>query len=65
MANYKVIIDGEEDEEVFDSYNEANEYGSYLVSCWHTGAETLEMSNFGDYPYDPEDAPEYEVVQEG
>ncbi len=63
MAKYKVVIDGEEEDEIFDTYEEADEYGLYLVGCWHTGAETLEMSNPGDYPYDPDDEPEYDIIE--
>lgn len=58
-----MVIDGEEDDEVFDTYEDADEHGLYLVSCWHTGAETLEMSNPGDYPYDPDDEPDYDVIE--
>ncbi len=63
MAKYKVVIDGEEEDKVFDTYEEADEYGLYLVGCWHTGSEILEMSNPGDYPYDPDDEPDYEVIE--
>ena len=63
MAKYKVVIDGEEDDEVFDTYEDADEHGMYLVSCWNTGAQTLEMSNPGDYPYDPDDEPDYDVIE--
>ena len=37
MAKYKIIFEGEEEDEVFDSYEEADEYALYLVSCYHTG----------------------------
>ncbi|WP_277062116.1 hypothetical protein [Solobacterium moorei] len=63
MGKYKIIFEGEEEDEVFGSYEEAEEYALYLVSCYHTGGETLEMSNPGDYPYDPDDEPEYEIVE--
>ena len=63
MAKYMVLLDGEEQDEVFDTYEEADEYGLYLVGCWHTGSEILEMSNPGDYSYDPDDEPEYEVIE--
>ena len=63
MAKYKILFDGEEEDEVFDAYEEANEYALYLVSCYHTGCEILEMSNPGDYPYDPDDEPEYEIIE--
>ena len=66
MARFRVIIDGEMQDEVFDSYEGAQEYALYLVGCARTGAETLNLSNPGDYPYDEDsfDDPEYEVVEE-
>ena len=64
MAKYKIIFEGDEQDEVFDTYEEADEYALYLVSCYHTGGEVLEMSNPGDYPYDPDDEPEYAIVEE-
>lgn len=63
MANYKVVIDGEEQDEVFDTYEKAEEYALYLVSCWRTGAQTLEMSNPGDYPYNRDNEPDYEIIE--
>ncbi len=63
MANYKVVFEGEEQDEVFGSYEEASEYADYLVSCYHTGGETLELSNPGDYPYDPDYEPECEIIE--
>lgn len=63
MANYKIVINGNEEDEVFSTYEEAEQYAQYLVSCYHTGGETLEMSNPGDYPYDPDDEPEYEIIE--
>lgn len=63
MANYKVILAGEEQDEVFGSYEEAEDYAGYLISCYHTGGEILEMSNPGDYPYDPDIEPDYEIVK--
>ena len=63
MANYKIIFEGDEQDEVFSTYEEAENYALYLVSCFHTGGEILEMSNPGDYPYDPSVEPEYEIVE--
>ena len=66
MAKFKVvmIIDGEESEqdEVFDSESEANEYGGYLAGCYHVGAETLHLSNPGDYEEDDADV-DWEVIE--
>ena len=63
MAKYKIIFLGDEEDEIFDTYEEAEEYALDLVSCYHTGGEILEMSNRGDYPYDPDDEPEYEIIE--
>lgn len=65
MAKYKVIFDGEEEDEVFETEAEAEEYALYLCSCTRDGAETLHMSNPGDYDYDEEvyEDPEYEIVE--
>ena len=65
MTNYKIVFEGDEQDEVFATYEEAEQYAQYLVSCYHTGGEILEMSNPGDYEYDEEnyEDPEYEVVQ--
>lgn len=63
MAKYKVLFAGEEEDEVFDTYEKADKYALYLVSCYHMGGEILEMSNPGDYPYDPNDEPEYEIIE--
>lgn len=68
MAKYKVIMnysDGTSDEqdEIFDSEEDAEEYAGYLVSCSQTGAETLNLSNPGDYPLDDYEDPDYEIVE--
>lgn len=68
MSVYKVIMiypDGDRDEqdEVFSTYEDANEYGCYLVGCSELGAETLEMSNMGDYPMDEYEEPEFEIIE--
>lgn len=63
MAMYKLIFEGEELDEVFDTYEETDDYALYMVSCHHEGGEILELSNPGDYPYDPEDEPEYEIIE--
>lgn len=63
IAKYKIIFEGEEVDDVFDTYETADEYALYLVSCYHIGGEIIEMSNPGDYPYDPDDEPEYQIVE--
>ena len=64
-TKYKILIGGEEDDEgnTFDTESEADDYASQWESNWHAGGEVLEMSNPGDYPYDPDDCPSIEVVE--
>ena len=52
MTKFKVIYDGEEQEEIFTSYEDAEKYGVYLRGCERQGAEIMNMSNPGDYDYD-------------
>lgn len=66
MSKYKVVIDGVEEDEIFDTLNEAKEAALYLMSCARLGAEILNMSNPGDYEYDEdewEDESEYEILE--
>jgi len=67
---YKVIFtfsDGreEEDDEIFETEEEANDYG--LESCGNivVGREILHMSNPGDYPLEDTDVDFYVVEVEG
>lgn len=67
MAKYKIIMkfsDGSEEEqdEVFDTESEAEDYANYLCGCVSTGAEILHMSNPGDYPDEDDDA-DYEIIE--
>ena len=72
MSKYKIKMiysDGEEEiieDEEYDTEEDAEEMASYYVSCNRQGAETLNMSNPGDYEYDEntfEDAT-YEIIEE-
>lgn len=65
MASYKVIFDGKEEDEIFSTEEEAEEYALYLQSCERTGAETLHWSNPGDYDYDEDEfeCSDYEIVE--
>ncbi len=47
-------------DEVFDTEEEAYEYGVEMSSNYRTGMDILHMSNPGDYPIDDE-VPEIEV----
>ena len=61
----KLIFSDEEvvADEVFDSEEEAYNYGLEMCSDYKVGMETLHMSNPGDYPVDDEE-PEIEVWDE-
>ena len=68
MPKYKILMqysDGtnEEQDEVFDTEEDAEEYANYLVSCNEEGAEILFLSNPGDYPLDDYEAPDFEIVE--
>ncbi|MBR5677404.1 MAG: hypothetical protein IKX20_04625 [Paludibacteraceae bacterium] len=63
MGKYQIVFhwtDGtdevdDNDGAYYDSEEEAEETALYYLSCCKQGAETLEMSNPGDYPYNEED----------
>ncbi len=68
MSLFQILLkyaDGEEDlrDEIFESEDEAEEYGEYLVSCAKSGAEILNMSNPYDNPIDDNDEPDFEVIE--
>lgn len=65
MTKYRIIMEDEEQDDVFDTEEEAEEYALYLCSCARTGNEILHMSNPGDYEYDEDEfeTPEYEIVE--
>lgn len=62
MEKYKVLFNGELEDEVFDTEKDAEEYALYLCSCTREGAEILHMSNPGDYDEDDYDD-DYEIVE--
>ena len=63
MPKFKIIFDGEEQDEVYDSYKEAEYEAREMVSNYRLGGEILWMSNPGDYPYDPDEEIEYEIIE--
>lgn len=62
MSIFKVIFNGEEEDEIFKTEEDAEEYAMYLSSCAQEGAEILHMSNPGDYDEDDYDD-DYEIVE--
>lgn len=66
-SKFKVVMkypDGtsEDEDELFDTQEEANETGMYAVSCYAQGGEVLNMSNPGDYPLD-DGVADFEVIE--
>ena len=64
---YKIIMiyPGEErveEDELYDSYEEAESVTLDNCSAFHVGGEILELSNPGDYPYDPDEEANYEII---
>ena len=68
MPKYKVKMHysngiSEEEEDIFDTEDDAEEYALYLISCGKEGAEILNLSNPGDYDLDDYDEPDFEIVE--
>lgn len=61
MSKFKILFEGEYEDEVFDTEEAAEEHALYLSSCASEGAETLQLSNPGDY--DGEVYNSYEIVE--
>lgn len=56
------ILDSRDDDEFFDSEDEANDAALYALSCAQVGAETLHLSNPGDYPDSDADTDDAEII---
>ena len=65
MAQFKVIFEGEEQDEVFSTEQDAEEHALYLSSCSREGDQLLHWSNPGDYDYDEDEYedPIYEIIE--
>ncbi len=68
MGKFKVLMnysDGtsEEQDDIFKTEAEAQEYGCDFCSNYHQGAEDLNLSNPGDYPIDEDDDIDFEVIE--
>lgn len=63
MSKFRIIFDGYPEDELYDTYEEAEEEALYMCSCAKTGAEILNLSNPGDYDYDENDEYEYEIEE--
>ena len=67
MYKLKIYEEGfeEYENEVFETEAEAQECMNTIMSDYRTGAEVLNLSNPGDYPYDEDDDfdIEYDIVE--
>lgn len=67
MYRLNIFEDGFEDEEneCFETEEEAQEYMNEINHNIRTGAEVLHMSNPGDYPFDEDEDydVDYEIVE--
>ena len=67
MYKLKIFEEGfeEYEDEVFETEAEAQECMNTIMSDYRTGAEVLNLSNPGDYPYDEGDDfdIDYEIVE--
>lgn len=63
MSKYRVLFNGELEDEVFNTEEDAEEHALYLCSCTREGAEILHMSNPGDYDEDDYET-DYEIIEE-
>ena len=67
MYKLKIFEEGfeEYEDEVFETEAEAQECMNTIMSDYRTGAEVLNLSNPGDYPYDEDDDfdIEYDIVE--
>ena len=66
MSKYKIIMlypEGEdEQDDIFDSEEDAEYYANYLCSCAKEGSEILNLSNPGDDPLVDEEIG-YEIIE--
>lgn len=62
---FKIEMDGELQDEEFETEEEAEDYALYLQSCQREGAEELHDHNPGDYEYDEDDfePSDYEIIE--
>lgn len=66
---FKVVMrypDGtsEADDELFETYEEAQAHGSEQVNNYAVGGDVLHMSNPGDYPpHEAEDDADFDVIE--
>lgn len=65
MSKFKVVFAGVEEDEVFYTREEAEEYAMESCALANEGAEIMNLSNPGDYEYDEDnyEDPDYEIIE--
>ena len=63
MARYQVILEGEEEGEPYDTYEEAEKAALNMCSEMRTGRGDLAANNPYEYSYDEDEEYEYEIVE--
>lgn len=67
MAKYKVTVHFPEGpyevDELYDTYEDAEECALYEISCYNQGGEILYMSNPGDNPWDGDVDIDYDIEE--
>lgn len=65
MTKYAYLIDGErfDEDETYDTYEEAQEAAYEALSNMEVGAEILHMSNPGDYPEEDYSDAEIDIIE--
>jgi len=61
---YKIVFDGYEEDEIYETYEEAEEAAWVMVDNFNAGAEILAMSNPGDYEEEMDGATaDFEIIE--
>ena len=57
------FFEGEPEDELYDTMEEAEDAAAYSCSCAKQGAEIFHLSNPGDYDYDEDEEYDYEIEE--
>jgi hypothetical protein len=62
---WKIVFDGYEEPELYDTYEEAEEAAEVMCDNYHQGAVDLYLSNPGDFEEEGGNAddPPYEIIE--
>lgn len=63
MSKYKIIFDGYEEDDEYDTYEEAEEAAEVMASNFAQGSIDLYLSNPGDYLEENDGDGSYEIIE--